>query len=105
MIHLAAEVGGIGANRANPAASVRDNLVMGTHVLERPAARQRQDRHRRHHLRLPEVHARAVPRGRPLERLPRGDERPLRPREEGRSSCSAQAYREQYGLNVVYLSR
>ena len=37
----------------------------------------------RHHLRLPEVHAGAVPRGRPLERLPGGDERAVRRREEG----------------------
>jgi len=33
VIHLAARVGGIGANRANPATFFYDNLVMGTHLL------------------------------------------------------------------------
>ena len=46
------------------------------------AARRREARRRRHRLRLPEVHADAVPRGRALERLPRGDERAVRRREE-----------------------
>ena len=36
-----------------------------------PAARGREARRRRHRLRLPEAHAGAVPRGRPLERLSR----------------------------------
>jgi GDP-L-fucose synthase len=35
VIHLAAEVGGIGANRANPGRYWYANLIMGTHVLER----------------------------------------------------------------------
>jgi GDP-L-fucose synthase len=34
VFHLAAEVGGIGANRANPGRFWFANLVMGTHVLE-----------------------------------------------------------------------
>jgi GDP-L-fucose synthase len=34
VIHLAAEVGGIGANRANPGRYWYANLMMGTHVLE-----------------------------------------------------------------------
>jgi GDP-L-fucose synthase len=34
VFHLAAEVGGIGANRANPGRFWYANLVMGTHVLE-----------------------------------------------------------------------
>jgi GDP-L-fucose synthase len=34
VFHLAAEVGGIGANRANPGRYWYANLVMGTHVLE-----------------------------------------------------------------------
>jgi len=33
IIHLAARVGGIGANRANPASFFYDNLVMGTHLF------------------------------------------------------------------------
>lgn len=38
IIHLAASVGGIGANRANPGSYVYDNLTMGVHLME--AARQ-----------------------------------------------------------------
>lgn len=34
VIHLAARVGGIGANRENPGAFVFDNLMMGAHLLE-----------------------------------------------------------------------
>lgn len=34
VIHLAAVVGGIGANRNNPATFLHDNLVMGTHLME-----------------------------------------------------------------------
>jgi GDP-L-fucose synthase len=34
VLHLAAEVGGIGANRANPGRYWYSNLVMGAHVLE-----------------------------------------------------------------------
>ena len=59
--------------------------MMGAHVLEQRArcTASRKLVHRRHGLRLPEVHAGAVPRGRPLERLPGGDERAVRRREEG----------------------
>ena len=34
VFHLAAEVGGIGANRANPGRYWYANLLMGAHVLE-----------------------------------------------------------------------
>jgi len=34
VVHLAANVGGIGYNRRNPAPLVRDNLLMGTNVFE-----------------------------------------------------------------------
>ncbi len=72
VFHLAAEVGGIGANRANPGRYWYANLMMGAHVLEQARLHgTREARHRRHGLRLPEVHAGAVPRGRPLERLSR----------------------------------
>jgi hypothetical protein len=71
VIHLAAVVGGIGANREHPGSFFYKNLMMGVQLI-----------HEADDLRLPEVHARPLPRGRPLGRLPRGDERPLRPREE-----------------------
>ena len=34
VIHLAAVVGGIGANRENPGSFFYDNLVMGVHLIE-----------------------------------------------------------------------
>src|SRR5262245_15345075 len=47
-----------------------------------PAALCGQGRDDRDHLFLPQVHTRPVPRGGGLERLPGGDERSLRPRQE-----------------------
>ena len=34
IVHLAARVGGIGANRENPGSFFYDNLVMGVHLME-----------------------------------------------------------------------
>ena len=80
----AALAGGIGANRANPGRFWYANLLMGAHVLEQSRlAGVAQARPAGDDLLVPEAHARAVPRGRPLERLPRGDERAVRRREEG----------------------
>ena len=62
VFHLAAEVGGIGANRANPGRYWYANLMMGAHVLELSRIHEvREARRRRNGLRLPEVHAGAVP--------------------------------------------
>ena len=84
VFHLAAEVGGIGANRANPGRYWYANLMMGAHVLEQSRLHEvEQARPRRHGLLVSQVHAGAVRRGRALERLPGGDERSLRRREEG----------------------
>ena len=84
VFHLAAEVGGIGANRANPGRYWFANLAMGANVLEQARAPLHAEaRHRRHGLRLPEVRTCAVQRGRPLGRLSGGDERAVRRREEG----------------------
>ena len=84
VFHLAAEVGGIGANRANPGRYWFANLAMGAQRARAGApARDAEARHRRDGLRLPEVRAGPVQRGRPLERLSGGDERALRRREEG----------------------
>src|SRR5439155_19896432 len=38
VFHLAAEVGGIGANRANPGRYWYANLMIGTHVMEQARA-------------------------------------------------------------------
>ena len=39
IIHLAANVGGIGANMAHPAEFFYDNLMMGVHLLPKPGSR------------------------------------------------------------------
>ena len=62
VIHLAARVGGIGANMEHPADIYLANLLMGTYVIEE--ARRTgvdQDSVDRHDLQLPEVHSRSVP--------------------------------------------
>ena len=90
VIHLAARVGGIGANMARPADLYLDNLLMGTYVLdEARRARHRQDGHGRHDLLVPQVHAGAVPaRTRSGRATPR---RPTRPTASPSwpSSCSS----------------
>ena len=58
-IHLAAVVGGIGANRENPGRFFYDNAIMGINAIE--AARitgRRKIRLHRHHLFLPQIHSR-----------------------------------------------
>ena len=85
VFHLAAEVGGIGANRANPGRYWFANLAMGANVLEQArTALDAEARHRGDGLLVSEVRVSAVQRGRALERLPGGDQRTVRRREEGR---------------------
>jgi hypothetical protein len=67
----------------HPGTFFYDNMAMGLTCWRRRAARAPQGRRGRHHLRVPEVCPRALPRRRPLERLPRGDQRALRHRQEG----------------------
>ncbi len=103
VIHLAAEVGGIGANRANPGRYWYANLMMGAHVLE-----------------LSRIHevSKVVVAG-TVCAYPKFAAVPFR--EEGLWDgypeetnapygvakkavlVGAQAYREQYGLNAVFL--
>ena len=66
-------------------------------------ARRGEGDRRGHRLRLPEVHADPVPRGRPLERLSGGDERSRTASRRRRVLVGAQAYREQYGLDAIFL--
>ena len=104
VVHLAAEVGGIGANRANPGRYWYANLMMGAHVLEQSRVdRRREARRRRNGLRVPEVHAGALSRGRSLGRLPGGDERAVRRREEGRCSSVPRATGSSTASNAVFL--
>ena len=78
-------------------------MIMGVQLIEAaPPLQRRKERRPRHHLRVPQVHPRALPGRRPLERLPRGNQRALRHREES-AARQCQAYREQYGLNAIFL--
>ena len=104
IVHLAARVGGIGYNQAEPAPLYLANLLMGTHVIEAAPARAgvEQDRAARHGLLVPQVHAGAVPRGEPVGRLSRGDQRALRHGQEG-PPVHAQVNAAQYGQRFAYL--
>ncbi len=103
VFHLAAEVGGIGANRANPGRYWFANLLMGAHVLEQS--------------RIHDV-AKVVIAG-TVCAYPKHTPIPFREAElwngypeetnapygvaKKAVLVGAQAYREQYGLNAVYL--
>ena len=99
VFHLAAEVGGIGANRANPGRYWYANLMMGAHVLEQARLHDvEQARRRRHRLRLPEAHAGAVPaRTTSGTAIPEETNAPYGVAKKA-VLVGAQAYREQYGL-------
>ncbi len=103
VIHLAARVGGIGANRANPGSFFYDNLIMGAQLVE--VARQRQV-------------AKFVAVG-TICAYPKFTPVPFReddlwsgyPEETNAPYglakkmllVQAQAYREQYGMNAIYV--
>ncbi len=103
VFHLAAEVGGIGANRANPGRYWYANLMMGAHVLE--LARQRST--------AKVVLAGTVcayPKHTPVpfreDNLWNGyPEETNAPYGVAKKSIlvGAQAYREQYGTNAIFL--
>lgn len=103
VVHLAAEVGGIGANRANPGRFWYANLLMGTHVLEQS---------RRVGVRKLVLVGTicSYPKFTPVpfreddlwEGYPEETNAPYGVAKRA-LLVGAQAYREQYGLNVVYL--
>jgi GDP-L-fucose synthase len=103
VVHLAAEVGGIGANRANPGRFWYANLLMGTHVLEQS---------RRAGVRKLVLVGTicSYPKFTPVpfreedlwEGYPEETNAPYGVAKRA-LLVGAQAYREQYGLNVVYL--
>ena len=103
VFHLAAEVGGIGANRANPGRFWYANLLMGTHVLEQ-SRRVGVDK-----LVLVGTIC-AYPKFAPVpfreDDLWNGyPEETNAPYGVAKKALlvGAQAYREQYGLNSIYL--
>jgi GDP-L-fucose synthase len=103
VFHLAAEVGGIGANRANPGRYWYANLMMGAHVLEQARI------HETPKLVLAGTIC-AYPKHAPLpfreETLWDGyPEETNAPYGVAKKALlvGAQGYREQYGLNSIYL--
>jgi GDP-L-fucose synthase len=103
VFHLAAEVGGIGANRANPGRYWYANLLMGAHVLEQS---------RLHGVRKLVVAGTvcSYPKHTPVpfseDELWNGyPEETNAPYGVAKKAVlvGGQAYREQYGLNTVYL--
>ena len=103
VFHLAAEVGGIGANRANPGRYWYANLIMGAHVLEQA---------RLHGTRKVVIAGTvcAYPKHTPVpfreEELWNGfPEETNAPYGVAKKAVlvGAQAYREQYGLDTVFL--
>jgi GDP-L-fucose synthase len=103
VFHLAAEVGGIGANRANPGRYWYANLLMGAHVLEQS----------RLHGVQKLVVAGTVCSYPKLTPVPFSEDELWNGYPEETNApygvakkavlVGAQAYREQYGLNTVYL--
>lgn len=103
VFHLAAEVGGIGANRANPGRYWLANLLMGAHVLEQARL------HATSKLVLVGTIC-SYPKHAPVpfreEDLWNGyPEETNAPYGIAKKTLlvGAQAYREQYGLNAIYL--
>jgi GDP-L-fucose synthase len=103
VFHLAAEVGGIGANRANPGRYWYANLLMGAHVLEQARL------HATPKLVLAGTIC-AYPKLAPVpfreEDLWNGyPEETNAPYGVAKKALlvGAQAYRDQYGLNAIYL--
>jgi len=103
VFHLAAEVGGIGANRANPGRYWYANLMMGAHVLEQA---------RLHETRKVVIAGTvcAYPKFTPVpfseDDLWNGyPEETNAPYGVAKKAVlvGAQAYREQYGLNAIFL--
>jgi GDP-L-fucose synthase len=103
VVHLAAEVGGIGANRANPGRYWYANLIMGTHVLEQ----SRKAGVRKLVLvgticSYPKFTPVPFKEGDLWEGYPEETNAPYGVAKRA-LLVGAQAYRAQYGLNVVYL--
>ena len=103
VFHLAAEVGGIGANRANPGRYWYANLIMGAHVLDQSRA------HNVGKLVLAGTVC-AYPKHSPVpfreddlwDGYPEETNAPYGVAKKT-LLVGGQAYREQYGLNAIYL--
>ena len=102
MIHLAAVVGGIGANRAHPADFFYDNLTMGVHLMHEAGGRRAEVRRLGDHLRLPKAHPCAVPEDDLWNGYPEETNAPYGLAKK-MLLVQAQAYRQQYAWNAIYL--
>ena len=104
VVHLAAVVGGIGANRESPGRFFFENVMLGALTHGAGAARGRREvRRHRHDLRLSEARAGAVSsssdlwNGYPEEtNAPYGIAKKM-------LLVQGQAYRQQYGFNAIHL--
>lgn len=97
VMYLTASGGGIGANRAEPGRFLYENTITGVERLQALLGIQRpQGAPKWNGLRLPQVHATAVPQRRPLERLRRGDQRALRSGEGGAAERGTTARRTRH---------
>ena len=102
VVHLAALVGGIGANRPTPAGSSTRTRSWAS-SCSRPAGSPRSPRSWSGYcVRLPEARARAVPRGSLWDGYPEETNAPYGLAKK-MLLVQAQAYRAEYGMNVVYL--
>ena len=104
VIHLAAVVGGIGANRESPGRFFFENVMMG--ALDDgagAAARGREVRRHRHDLRVSEARAGAVSRAATCGTATR--KRPTRRTASPRRCCSCRGRptAQQYGFNAIHL--
>ncbi|MGE0268336.1 MAG: GDP-L-fucose synthase family protein [Candidatus Omnitrophota bacterium] len=103
VIHLAASVGGIGANRENPGKFLYENLIMGTELLEQA----------RHHNVKKFVTVGTICAYPKLTKVPFREEDLWNGYPEETNApyglakkillVQSQAYRQQYGLNAIYL--
>ena len=102
IIHLAAVVGGIGANRENPGRFFYENAIMGIELMEAARLAGVEVREDRDGLRVPKFtpvpfHEDAIWDGYPEEtNAPYGVAKKM-------LLVQGQAYRQQYGMNVVHL--
>ena len=102
IIHLAAVVGGIGANRANPGCFLYDNAIMGIQLMEE-ARRAGSSKFVGLATICPIPSSRRCRSGRrPLERLSGGNNAPYGLAKK-MLLVQAQAYRQQYGFNAITL--
>jgi len=103
VIHLAASVGGIGANRENPGRFLYENLIMGTELLEQA----------RHHKVKKFVTVGTICAYPKFTKVPFKEEALWDGYPEETNApyglakkillVQSQAYRQQYGLNAIYL--